>query len=56
MLSDCKIDSTYLDNIINFNLMMVRHEPKAFLINNATSQGFLMGGCVKLNHDSNKRN
>ena len=24
---------TYLDNIINFNLMMVRHEPKACLIN-----------------------
>ena len=37
--------------------MMVRHEPKAFLINiinNVISPSFLLGGCVKLKHDSNK--
>ena len=40
---------TNLDNIINFNLMMVRIN----MINNVKSQSFVLGGCVKLKHDSN---
>jgi len=50
-------DFTYLDNIFSFTMVMVRHEPNACFLNiihNVTSQSFLLDGCVKLQHVSNK--